>query len=151
MIGEYGLAWSNTGADLFHRQVLEMADRNLYGWAYWSYDPSGADGWGLWDGSTGADTPAAALLVRPYVQRWPGDPVEMSWNPDAGVLRAVLSRDPAVDAPLQVYVPDGWSAEAPVAMLDGTPVDGDWLPDDRLLRVALPPTAGVMTLELAAR
>ena len=46
VLGEWGLAWKNTDAARFVDDVLAMADRVGAGWAYWSYDPGGADGAG---------------------------------------------------------------------------------------------------------
>jgi len=42
LLGEWGFdpAWPN--ADLFMRELLEMGDRMMLGWTYWSYDPGGS-------------------------------------------------------------------------------------------------------------
>lgn len=105
LAGEWGLAWGADGADRFTREVVEMADRQMMGWAYWSYDASGPSGWAPWDASTGEDNPMAAVLVRPYPRRVTGRPVRYDFDTDTGVFTLELVADPTIAGDTEIFLP----------------------------------------------
>jgi len=102
VLGEWGLDWTTTDADRFGEDVVEMTDRMMAGWAYWSYDPGS---WGFWDPATQTETSNIDHLVRPYPPRVAGTPLAFSWDKSSGVfeLRWRGARD--VTAPTEVYLP----------------------------------------------
>jgi len=114
LLGEWGFDPGWPGADLFMRELLEMGDRMMLGWTYWSYDPGG---WGIWERDEQGnfvERENANALVRPYPQRVAGIPRSFSYDPDTRVFE--LAFDPSLSAtlPTEVYVPearhypDGW-------------------------------------------
>ena len=60
--------------------MLGVADRQLAGWAYWSYD---GGGWGPWDFDAEREqSPAIDHLIRPYPRTVGGRPVSWTFVPD---------------------------------------------------------------------
>jgi hypothetical protein len=56
------------------RELLDMSDRMMLGWTYWSYDPGG---WGIWERNEEGEVVErdnANALARPYPQRVAGNP-----------------------------------------------------------------------------
>jgi endoglycosylceramidase len=116
VLGEWGLAWKNTNAARFVDELLAMADRAGAGWAYWSYDPSGADGWALEDAS-GNENPIVAHVVRPYPRRVAGDPTAWSWDDGAKALDVAYVDRADASGAHELFVPaartyaGGWHVE----------------------------------------
>jgi len=115
LLGEWGFdpAWPN--ADLFMRELLEMGDRMMLGWTYWSYDPGG---WGIWerdDQGGFVERENANAVVRPYPQRVAGIPRSFSYDPDTRMFALAFDPSPSATLPTEVYLPatrhypDGWS------------------------------------------
>jgi endoglycosylceramidase len=106
-------AWP--GADQFMRELLDMGDRMMLGWTYWSYDPGG---WGIWerdDQGEFVERENANALVRPYPQRVAGIPRSFSYDPDTRTFALSFDPSPSATLPTEIYVPetrhypDGWS------------------------------------------
>ena len=114
LIGEWGVdpAWGN--ADLFMHELLEMADRMMASWTYWSYDPGG---WGIWErGAQGefVERENANIVVRPYPRKVAGIPRSFSYDPDTRVFSLAFDPSPSATLATEIYVPearhypDGW-------------------------------------------
>ncbi len=123
--GEWGLTWGTDGADRFTREVVEMADRQMMGWAYWSYDPSGPSGWAPWDATTGQDNPLAATLVRPYPRRVTGRPIGFGFDPDSRDFRLELAPDAAIAGATEIFLPPAIYGDGHVLRVDGL-AQGGW-------------------------
>jgi endoglycosylceramidase len=106
LLGEWGFDPAWPGADLFRRELLEMSDRMMLGWTYWSYDPWG---WGIWesdqDGNFVEERESAGDLVRPYPQRVAGIPRSFSYDPDTRVFDLAFDPSPSATLPTEIYVP----------------------------------------------
>jgi endoglycosylceramidase len=118
LLGEWGFDPDWPNADLFMRELLEMGDRMMLGWTYWSYDPGG---WGIWesdaDGKFVAERQNATALVRPYPRRVAGIPRSFSYDPDTRIFELSFDPSPSATVPTEIYLPaarhyaDGWSLE----------------------------------------
>ncbi len=82
------------------RELLDMGDRMMLGWTYWSYDPWG---WGIWesdaDGGFVAERENAEALVRPYPQRVAGIPRSFSYDPDTRIFELAFDPSPIRNRP----------------------------------------------------
>ncbi len=93
LLGEWGFDPDWPNADLFMRELLDMSDRMMLGWTYWSYDPGG---WGIWERSE------------------EGEVVERD-NPGTRTFELAFDPSPSATLPTEIYVPatrhypDGWS------------------------------------------
>lgn len=105
VIGEFGLAFSQMGATDFASEVLAMADRQLLSWAYWTWDPSGPGGWGLFDATTGTDNPQAALFVRAYPRAIAGDLTSLSFDTTTRTLDFTFVARIGVTGPTEIVLP----------------------------------------------
>ena len=118
LCGEWGFDPNWENADLFMDEVLEMYDRMMAGWTYWSYDPGG---WGIWeageDGKYVQERDNADDLVRPYPRSVAGVPRSFSYDPDTRVFELTFDPSPSATVPTDIYVPaarhfpDGWTLE----------------------------------------
>jgi endoglycosylceramidase len=108
LLGEWGFDPDWPNADLFMRELLDMGDRMMLGWTYWSYDPWG---WGIWEsdaeGEFVAERENANALVRPYPQRVAGIPRSFSYDPVARIFELAFDPSPSSTAPTEIYLPAG--------------------------------------------
>ena len=115
VMGEWGLAWSNTNAAAFVDQLVAMADHAGVGWCYWSADPSDASGWALED-ANGNENPIADHVVLPYARRIAGDALAWSFDPAASVFDVSYADRAGTTGPTEVFIParkypNGWHVE----------------------------------------
>ncbi|MFZ1866448.1 MAG: cellulase family glycosylhydrolase [Polyangiales bacterium] len=117
LLGEWGFDPTWPGADLFMRQLLDMGDRMMLSWTYWSYDPGG---WGIWERNDQGEVierDNADSLIRPYPRRVAGIPRAFSYDPDSRVFELAFDPSPSATLPTEVYVPaarhypSGWTLE----------------------------------------
>ncbi len=140
LIGEWGLDSAWTNADLFMKQVLAMADRQMAGWAYWAWDPGG---WSFIDSDLN-ERESADIIVRTYPRRIAGKPISFGFDPDTRVFeltfvdRAGVSGSTEIYLPAVRHYPDGWT----VTVSD--PVDSwsmEWDQKKELLTITTTPDA----------
>jgi len=115
LIGEWGFDPNWENAELFMRELLDMSDRMMASWTYWSYDPGG---WGIWQRNEQGEVVErenANALMRPYPQRVAGIPRSFSYDPDTRVFTLAFDPSPSAALPTEIYLPatrhypDGWS------------------------------------------
>jgi endoglycosylceramidase len=101
VMGEWGFDLGMVNAERYMRDVLDMADRSLSGWAYWSYDR------GSWGPVLGDDSDAWSLdfLVRPYPRAVAGTPLSFGFDPETRVFTLEIARRGGVTGPTEVHVP----------------------------------------------
>ncbi len=141
LLGEWGFDPNWPEAGVFMRKLLDMGDRMMLGWTYWSYDPAG---WGIWERDSQGqfvERENANALVRPYPQRVAGIPRAFSFDPDTRVFKLVFDPSPSAALPTEIYLPanrhyaEGWSIE-------GCNEDQDcawtWDADREILRILTP-------------
>jgi endoglycosylceramidase len=114
--GEWGFHPDWVNADLFMREVLDMYDRMMASWTYWSYDPGG---WGIWESDENGDFARerenADALVRPYARSVAGIPRSFSYDPDTRIFELAFDPSPTTTLPSEIYIPagrhygDGWT------------------------------------------
>ena len=145
LIGEFGFNHGTVDAERYLNDVLQMADRNLAGWAWWSYD---CGGWGFWE-CDGTEKPLTAMAVRAYPRRVAGEPQGFSYDATTRVLelrftsRADVGGDTVVVAPERLY-PDG-----PAVTLDDQPApDASWDRARGLLTLTLAPNDAAHVLRV---
>jgi endoglycosylceramidase len=117
LLGEWGFDPAWPGADQFMRELLEMGDRMMLGWTYWSYDPGG---WGIWernDQGEVVERQNADALVRPYPRAVAGIPRSFGYDPDTRIFDMAFDPSPSAIVPTEIYVPaarhypSGWSLQ----------------------------------------
>jgi len=121
LIGEWGLTRQTENWQLFMERVLAMADRQLAGWAYWSYDPGD---WGIIEGEDRTETASANVLVRTYAQRVAGTPTAMAFDPETKAFHLEFEERAGVTGATEIYVPRARHYPRGVRVtLDGAEVD----------------------------
>jgi endoglycosylceramidase len=146
-IGEFGGSPDNERMDDYLADVMAMADRNMLGWAQWSWDPP-EDAEGSWSPVTvdGELTANGRRLARVQPRAIAGVPESFGWDAAAGVFRMAWRERDGVEGPTELGVPVGaWDGEVEV-VLDGEVVDADeveaGLDEERgVLRLAPPDRA----------
>lgn len=116
-IGEFGLDHGWTRGGQFLAEVLDLADRMMIGWSYWSYDPGN---WGLHghDTETG-ESPIVDLFIRAWPRRIAGNPVSFDWDPESRTFELVYRAGPDATAATEIYLParryfpKGWDLRVP--------------------------------------
>jgi len=116
LLGEWGFDPDWPGADQFRQELLDMGDRMMLGWTYWSYDPWG---WGIWEsdaeGNFVRERESANALVRPYPQRVAGIPRSFSYDSNTRSFDLSFDPSPSATLPTEIYLPatrhypEGWS------------------------------------------
>jgi endoglycosylceramidase len=103
-IGEFGANLDDDEADArYFRDVLDLADRQMAGWAYWSWDKGW---WGIRAGD-GSDATHADFVVRPYPQVIAGVPQSFSFDTDNRVFRLSYRTRAGVEGPTEIYLATG--------------------------------------------
>ena len=153
MLGEWGFDPDWPGADQFRRELLDMGDRMMLGWTYWSYDPGG---WGIWesdgDGNFVREHESADALVRPYPQSVAGIPRSFSYDPDARVFELVFDPSPSATLPTEIYLPaarhfpDGWSLSG---CEEAAGCTSRWNDEAEILEILTPNQTGRIALRIA--
>lgn len=142
LLGEWGFDPQWPGADRFRRELLDMGDRMMLGWTYWSYDPGG---WGIWESDSEsnfvAERESANALVRPYPRVVAGIPRSFSYDPETRAFDLAFDPSPSATSPTEVYLPasrhypDGWTlsgCEPPAGC------SSRWNPDTEILEILTP-------------
>ena len=123
VIGEFGFPHETVDAERYLDDVLTMADRNLSGWAWWSYD---CGGWGPW-ACDGTEQPLTARMVRAYPRRVAGEPTTFSYDAEARSLVLTFRARPDSGGDTLIVAPERLYPDGPTATLDGAPVtDANW-------------------------
>ena len=152
LLGEWGFDPDWPNADLFMRELLDMGDRMMLGWTYWSYDPGG---WGIWERNEEGEVVErdnANALVRPYPQRVAGIPRSFSYDPDARTFEFAFDPSPSATLPTQIYVqatrhyPDGWSL---TGCDEANGCSSTWNTDTEILEILTPNQAARLELKIA--
>ena len=142
LCGEWGFDpnWGN--ADLFMAEVLDMYDRMMSSWTYWSYDPWG---WGIWesdeDGNFARERDNANDLVRTYPRSIAGVPRSFSYDPESRVFDLAFDPSPSATLATQIYVPatrhysEGWSLSG---CEEAQGCTSSWDADSEILQVFTP-------------
>ncbi len=139
LLGEWGFDPAWPGADQFRRELLDMGDRMMLGWTYWSYDPWG---WGIWEsddeGKFVRERESANDLVRPYPQRVAGIPRSFGYDPDTRVFELAFDPSPSATLPSEIYVPasrhypEGWAL---TGCEEASGCTSSWNPDTEILEI----------------
>ena len=124
--GEWGFAWSTLHSEQYVADILAMMDRQMFGWAYWSWDPSGPDGWSPWSRDTGEDNPLAAWLVRATPHRVAGDPRSFGFERATGVFTLVARLDASIPGATRLFLPSSVYGAGYEVTVDGAG-SGAWV------------------------
>lgn len=110
-VGEFGANLEEEGAnERYFGDVLDMADRQMAGWAYWSWDKGS---WGI-RAEDGSDAAHADFVVRPYPHAIAGVPESFSYDTGTRTFRLSYTTREGVRGPTEVYLaaerhfPDGF-------------------------------------------
>lgn len=132
-IGEWGGAPDQDRMTDYIHDVTAMADRQMIGWAWWSWDPGG---WSpiAADGSTVAPNGEALLRVQPRAIA--GTPSEFSWDPATKVFEMTWTGRDDATGPTELAVPSALFADGIRVVLDGDEVSRPaWDRDRSILEV----------------
>lgn len=153
LCGEWGFHPEWVNADVFMREVLDLYDRMMASWTYWSYDPGG---WGIWEsdgeGNYVGERENADAVVRPYPRAIAGMPREFSFDPDARVFDLVFDPSPSATAPTEIYVPatrhypEGWSLSG---CEESAGCSTSWNSETEVLEILTPGQTARVTLQIA--
>ncbi|MGD8607978.1 MAG: cellulase family glycosylhydrolase [Myxococcales bacterium] len=152
LLGEWGFDPTWPGADLFMQELLDMADRMMLNWTYWSYDPGG---WGIWernDDGEVVERDNANAIIRPYPQRVAGIPRSFGYDPDTRVFELVFDPSPSALVPTEVYVPaarhypNGWILQG---CDESEGCTWTWDAEAEMLQIATPGRSARVELRLA--
>jgi endoglycosylceramidase len=100
LIGEFGVTDAVVGGPEHIRDVADMADRALSGWAYWEYN---SDAFGFLR-ADGTEKPKAAALVRTYPRAVAGKPLYVRYDAASHDF-ALAFAETGVPGPTEIYVP----------------------------------------------
>lgn len=150
MLGEWGLHPEWTNARLFMREVLEMSDRLMAGWAYWAFDPGG---WS-WVDSDRSERVTVNDIVRVYPQAIAGLPKSFHFDADSFEFRLEFVDREGVSGPTEIYIPEqrfypnGW--ELSVGDADGS-WTSEWDAEREVLSITTSPSQQVHVIEIGPK
>lgn len=136
-IGEFG---TGPGLRPWIRDVIDMADRQMLGFTWWSYD---AGGWGITN-PDGSEAPHARDVARPYPQAVAGVPDAFSYDRVRHAFRLDFHTREGVEGATEIYVgarrhfPDGWQVTVGGS---GAPADLSYDARREVLLVDVPQSA----------
>ncbi len=100
-------------------EVNAMADRQMAGWAWWSWDPGG---WSPVEADGVTPSPNGTALLRVQPRAIAGTPTEFVWDPDTRTFDMTwIGRDDA-HGPTEIAVPAALFDEGIRVVLDGEEV-----------------------------
>lgn len=139
-IGEWGGTPDQERMTEYINEVTAMADRQMIGWSWYSWDPGG---WSPVESDGTTPSPNGTALLRIQPRAIAGTPSEFSWDPAARQFRmAWTARDDAA-GPTELAVPSKLFDDGIKVVLDGKAVtDPSWDRKTSVLRVEPKGTAG---------
>ena len=142
-IGEFG---TGPGLRPWIHDVIDLADRQMLGFTWWSYD---AGGWGITN-PDGSEARHARDVARPYPQAVAGVPDAFSYDRARHAFRLDFHTREGVEGPTEIYVgarrhfPDGW--QVTVVGGSGAPADLSYDARREVLLVDVPQSAEPWTV-----
>lgn len=101
LTGEFGLSPNQDGFDTYLSAFMEMSDRNLWHWTYWSSDRGG---WG----PTNSDNTESAImpsLVRAYPKATAGKIESYKFNLNEKYFELIFNNNPKISQPTEIFIP----------------------------------------------
>lgn len=105
VLGEWGLAYGTEDSERYVTELVEMTERMLMGSAHWSFDPSGPDGWSIYDRENKTFNPIFEIFDRPYPRVTAGEPTKLHFDADALKLTYAWKQVDGVTGETEVFVP----------------------------------------------
>ncbi len=131
--GEWGGAPDQDGMDRYVDEVLDLSDRTMSGWAWWSWDPGG---WSPVEGDGTTLSANGTRLLRVQPRAVAGTPTEFEWDDEAGVFTMSWDERAGVTGPTEIAVPAGRFPDGFAVVLDGAEVDEPaWDEETSVLRL----------------
>ena len=132
--GEWGGQPEQNRMDEYVADVLAMSDRNMVGWAWWSWDPGG---WSpvLADGTT--ISPNGERLLRVAPRAIAGTPESFGWDPATKVFHMDWKERRDAHGKTEIAVPASLYGDGLSVVLDGKPLGKpSWNRETGVLRVS---------------
>ena len=146
--GEWGGAPDQDRMDDYVAEVMAMADREMIGWSWWSWDPGG---WSpiAEDLATISANGERLLWVQPRAVA--GTPIGFGWDPAAGRFSLEWSERGDAIGPTEIAVPDALFPDGIDVVLDGEAVaEPDWDRSRSVLSIDADRSRATHTLCIAA-
>lgn len=125
VLGEWGLAYGTENAERYVTDLMEMSERMLLSWAHWSFDPSGPQGWSIYDRDTQTFNPMFDVVDRPYPRATAGEPTKLHFDVDAQKLTFAWKNVEGVTGDNEIFVP--MARENPnVFLVESSDPEGSW-------------------------
>ena len=142
--GEWGGDPNQEGMSRYIHDVTTMADEEMAGWAWWSWDPGG---WGpLLEGGESL-SPNGQALLRAQPRAIAGTPTSFAWDADQQVFRMDWDERRDATGATEIAVPASLYFEGIEVVLDGKPVaDPDWDRTTSVLKVSPDRTKATHTI-----
>ena len=113
-----------------------MADRQMAGWAWWSWDPGG---WSPVEDDGVTVSPNGEALLRVQPRAIAGTPTEFSWDPDTDVFEMAWDGRDDAHGPTELAVPAALFDDGIRVVVDGEEVDDpSWDRDLSVLELTAP-------------
>ena len=151
-LGEFGTFAGVENVDRYMTDLVDMTERMMIGYAYWSWDCGGFGllAWPPDEDGFCADGPLMPQIVRPYPQAIAGTPVSFGFDGDTRTLTVAYERDGRVSGPTEIFtaqelVYDGARPEVTVAGA-GTDWSVAWDDTRQLALVTVGPGADPVTI-----
>jgi endoglycosylceramidase len=103
LIGEFGISSSVTGHAQYLKDFVELANTNLVGWCYYTYDKKSSDDFGLLN-NDGTPTDLLGAIQCVYPQRIAGKNPEIEISANNFCLD--YETDTAISGPTEIFIPD---------------------------------------------
>jgi len=132
--GEWGGAPDQDRMDEFVAEVLDLSDRTMTGWSWWSWDPGG---WSPVEGDGTTISANGERLLRVQPRAVAGTPTGFEWDADATVFHLRWDERAEAVGDTELSVPASLFADGIEVVLDGDAVaDPVWDRDAGVLRVS---------------
>lgn len=151
VMGEFGMDQTFPGGVRYLDDVLQMADRMMVSWAYWSWSPGT---WGFWDPATSTERPNINQLVRVYPQRIAGTPLTWSWDRTTRTFSLSFASASGVTGATEIFVPVSrfFAGGYALTVSDAADTwDQSWDAERQVLSVTTRATTATHTVTIAPR
>ena len=119
--GEWGSNGDQEGMDRYVSDVLTMADEEMAGWAWWSWDPG--NGWSPVESDGKTPSANGERLLRVQPRAVVGVPTDFTWDAKASTFKMTWDENEEAKGSTDLAVPGRLFPDGIEVVLDGATVD----------------------------